>query len=76
MRGTSRSRYFLCVNNGGFPVSLEVKKIYRTLADPKAADRGLARVIDESGEDYLYPVDCFIPIELPRAASELFGLAS
>ena len=75
---TSRNqrRYVLCVENTGYPTSLEIRKIYRTLSDAVAARRGLARVIDESGEDYLYPKDYFVPIEVPRAASELFRLAS
>ena len=60
------SSYVLCVSNAGHPASLEVRKIYRGLPDPAAAGRGLIRVIDESGEDYLYPSDMFVPIKLPR----------
>jgi hypothetical protein len=70
------SRYVLCVDNTDYPASLEIRKIYRTLPDVVAARRGLARVIDESGQDYLYPQGYFVPIELPKAASELFRLAS
>jgi len=72
----TKRRYVLCVDNGGHPVSLEIRKIYKTLPDPAAARKGLARVIDESGQDYLYPQNWFVPIELPRSASELFRLAS
>lgn len=58
------AKHFVCINNKGWDTELKVRKIYRTLPD-KAADRaGWIRVIDESGEDYLYPSDRFIPIEL------------
>jgi hypothetical protein len=46
------------------------------LPDPVAASRGFVRVIDESGEDYLYPSDCFVAVELPRAAARVFVGAS
>jgi hypothetical protein len=58
----------LCIKNDGYPASLEVRKIYNPLPDPEANKHRLIRVIDESGEDYLYPRDLFIPIVLPRAA--------
>ncbi len=69
-------RYVLCVGNKGYPASLEVRKIYQRLPDPDAARRGLARVVDESGEDYLYPESYFLSIELPKTVSQLFPLAS
>lgn len=46
------------------------------IADARAAEHQLVRVIDESGEDYLYPVDYFVPIELPQAIEEVFALAA
>jgi hypothetical protein len=46
---------------------LELHKIYRVLPDEKATREGDIRVVDESGEDYLYPVDWFVPVEVPRA---------
>jgi hypothetical protein len=61
---TPSGGYFLCLSNGGHPASLEVRKIYQGVADPPAERRGLLRVIDESGEDYLYPSDLFVPIKL------------
>ena len=63
-----RQRYLLCVRNDGYPASLEVRKVYNLLPDPEANQHHLLRVIDESGEDYLYLRDFFIPIVLPRAA--------
>jgi uncharacterized protein YnzC (UPF0291/DUF896 family) len=50
-----RRRYVLCIKNDGYPASLEVRKIYNPLPDPEANKHRLIRVIDESGEDYLYP---------------------
>lgn len=57
--------YVLCINDGGYPESLEVRKLYPVLPDAKAASRKYIRVIDETGEDYLYPARYFVPIELP-----------
>ena len=67
-KALQRRRYLLCVKNDGYPASLEVRKIYKPLPDPEANKHRLIRVIDESGEDYLYPRDFFIPIALPKAA--------
>ena len=59
-------RFVVCINNTEYPASLELHKIYRVLPDEDAALDGDVRVIDESGEDYLYPADWFVPIEFPR----------
>lgn len=57
----------ICVRNDDYLASLELRKIYRSLPEPDAERRrGLIRVIDESGEDYLYPADHFVAIELPE----------
>ena len=64
--------YALCVENRGYPAALEVRKVYRVLPDLAAARRGLLRVVDESGEDYLYPARFFLRIEVPRAAIRVF----
>ena len=65
--------YLLCVNNDGYPASLEVRKVYRSLPDPVAASRGFVRVVDESGEDYLYRSELFVAVELPQAAVRAFA---
>ena len=70
------AQFLLCVHNEGYPVSLEVRKVYRALPDAAAAARHFVRVLDESGEDYLYPESWFVAIELPHAAAELFAEAS
>ena len=54
-------------NNDGYPTSLEVRKIYQILPDAEAATQGYVRIVDESGEDYLYPAAYFIALDLPRA---------
>jgi hypothetical protein len=64
--------YVVCISNEGYPVSLIVRRIYRVLADPEASGRGLVRVVDESGEDYLYPSGLFAQIELPREIERRF----
>ena len=68
-------QFLLCIDAAGND-DLEVRKIYEVLPDPKASEENYVRVIDESGEDYLYPTELFCPIEiaasirerLPRAA--------
>lgn len=72
MNSTEFSEFALCVKDGGYPASLEVRKIYRVLPDPDARRHGLLRVVDESGDDYLYPEDLFVPIELPVTARPAF----
>jgi len=58
------------VRNKDYPASLELRKVYRLLSDDRAAKHHQVRVIDESGEDYLYPQDYFVPIKLPQAAEK------
>ena len=58
--------YVVCVNNDGYPASLELHKIYRVLPDDDAGKNGDLRVIDESGEDYLYPANYFAFITVPE----------
>jgi hypothetical protein len=60
------ARLVICLNNSGHEVSLERRKIYVVVSDAKAQKHGLLRVIDESGEDYLYPAEIFIEAELPQ----------
>ena len=62
----SGKRLVVCIKNRGYDASLERRKIYQALPDSKAAKHGLIRVVDESGEDYLYPESFFAPIELPQ----------
>jgi hypothetical protein len=68
--------FVICVKNSRYLASLELRKIYRVLRDAEAAEFGLLRIVDESGEDYLYPADRFVPIELPSAARPAFSSRS
>jgi len=61
------SRFLICVENKGYAVSLEKRKIYVALPDPVALKHGQVRVIDESGEDYLYPKGFFLTITIPQS---------
>ncbi len=60
-------RFLLCVRNEGCE-DIELRKLYPQLPDAQAATSGYVRVIDESGEDYLYPARLFVPVELTSAA--------
>jgi hypothetical protein len=75
-RPQAASQYVVCVKNEEYPASLELRKLYPTVPDKPAERAGLIRVIDESGEDYLYPSDYFVPIKLPRTVQKAVQLAS
>jgi hypothetical protein len=68
----SPSKFVLRVRPGDSE-DLEARKVYEVLPDPKAAKEGYLRIIDESGEDYLYPADCFAVIRLPAAIIREFA---
>jgi len=76
----TKARFAICVNNGEYPAALELHKVYRVLPDKEAEQDGDLRVVDESGEDYLYPAECFVSVELPsktaRALSASFSSAT
>jgi hypothetical protein len=63
---TKKKRFVVCVRNTGYPASLELRKIYQALPDADAEAHNLVRVIDESGEDYLYPEKFFRALDLPQ----------
>jgi hypothetical protein len=76
-RQNLKMRYVVCVSNGGYPASLERRKIYQAIPDPLAAGHNMVRVIDESGQDYLYPADFFVPITLSQTvAKKAFSVAA
>jgi hypothetical protein len=58
---------FICIDNRGYEASLERRKIYEAVPDAGATRRGLLRIVDESGEDYLYPETRFVKVALPAA---------
>lgn len=65
--------FILCIHNDEYPVSLEKRKVYRVIADPQASQKNFVRIIDESGEDYLYPVSYFVPVQIPQVALSAFA---
>jgi hypothetical protein len=69
-------KFVVCINNQDYPASLEVRKLYQVLKDGQASQRQMLRIIDESGEDYLYPASYFADIEVPENLQQLFAVAS
>jgi len=63
-------KFVVCINNDDYLASLELHKIYRVLPDEDAAVHGDLRIIDESGEDYLYSAERFVPIVVPEAVQK------
>jgi len=75
-RRRKRRHFAVCVRNRGYPASLELRKIYEVLSDAEAAAHGLIRVIDESGEDYLYPKTFFVELDLTQPVETAIRRAS
>ncbi len=70
MKNINSHQLVICVKNEDYPASLEKRKIYEAIPDPDAAKYNQVRVIDESGEDYLYPEEYFVPVTLPKNVEE------
>lgn len=70
MNEEQKPQYVLCVRNNDYLASLETWKVYQRLPDADAEQYRQMRIIDESGEDYLFPADYFVGIELPTEAKE------
>ena len=70
MSATASHQFVTCIENKDYPASLEKRKIYEAISDPSAEKHGQIRVVDESGEDYLYPRDYFIPVSLPKKVED------
>jgi hypothetical protein len=62
----SEKTFAVCVNNKGYPASLELRKLYQVIPDEQTAKLRQIRVVDESGENYLYPEQYFAPVQLPQ----------
>ena len=73
---SAQHQFAICIENEGYPASLELWKVYRVLPDEKAAQHQLVRVIDESMEYYLYSESWFVPIKLPQAVEKAMLAAS
>ena len=64
---SERKHFAVCLRNPGYEGTLELRKLYEVLDDPSAETHIQIRVVDESGEDYLYPKSWFVPLEVPRS---------
>lgn len=64
------AKFAVCVDDAEYPASLELHKIYRVIPDSDASMDGELRIVDESGEDYLYPAERFVVVDLPRSVEE------
>ena len=71
-KATRHSKFVLCVCSGASE-DLEFRKVYEARPDRKAASEGYLRIVDESGEDYLYPSELFVPVRLPAATMRALG---
>lgn len=68
---SSTTHFAICIHNGDYAGTLDLRKVYEILDDPIAAKRNFIRVIDESGEDYLYPASWFVPVAIPETIEQL-----
>jgi hypothetical protein len=68
---SNTKQFAICVHHGAYAGALELRKLYEVLDDSAAASRNYVRVVDESGEDYLYPQAWFIPVFVPPGAEDL-----
>lgn len=71
-----KRHFMICVDNRGYETSLETRKIYEVLPDRTAERHHQIRVIDESGDDYLYPERYFAPVRLPHVTKEKLKLTT
>ena len=70
----TKRRFAICVSAGTYKASLEPRKVYRVVPDVSAEAKALLRVVDDSGEDYLFPARLFVPIEVPTKAIPAFAI--
>ena len=68
---TETKQFAICIQNGEYAGTLDLRKVYEIVQDPDAAGRNYVRVIDESGEDYLYPRSWFVPVAVPEGVEQL-----
>ncbi len=75
-KASDMAHFAVCLNNEGYPASLEVGKLYRVIPDKEADKHGYIRVVDESGEDYMFSSDRFHPVRLPPTIEKVLLAAS
>lgn len=72
----AKPQFFLCIQNDGYAASLQIRTVYPALSDPDAESHGMLRIVDESGDDYLFPASFFVPVDVPEAAAKVFAGAA
>jgi len=72
-RQVKNPRFVICINNSGYVDDLKVRTVYQVLPDASAARSNYLRIVDETGEDYLFPASYFMPIKLPSEVEQVFG---
>lgn len=70
-----KTRFYICINNDGYQASLEKRKLYQIVEDSQAEKLNMIRIIDESGEDYLFPSDYFLGVKLNKIVEESILMA-
>jgi hypothetical protein len=73
---TTQPRFAICISNAGYPDDLKVRTVYHILPDESAARSNYMRIVDETGEDYLYPAAYFVFIDVPPEAAEALMVAA
>ena len=68
------AKYSMCINNEGYLVSLTLRRVYRVISTEKEEQGGWVRVVDDTGEDYLFPAARFVPVQIPAEAESNFEL--
>lgn len=72
----TKRQFFLCIRNDDYAASLQVRTVYAAVSDPEAESHGMLRIVDESGEDYLFPASLFVPVDLPKVAEKVIAGAA
>ncbi|MEL6384553.1 MAG: hypothetical protein AAFQ89_19265 [Cyanobacteria bacterium J06626_18] len=66
-------KFVVCIQNQDYSASLEIRKLYQVMEDEQASQHNMIRIIDESGEDYLYPASYFATIEIPEGLQRMLA---
>lgn len=75
-RRSTELRFAICINDGGYVDDLKVRTVYQVLPDESAAKSDYLRIVDETGEDYLYPAAYFVLIDIPQKVEQAFALSN
>jgi hypothetical protein len=68
------AKYVMCIANAGNQASLTLRRVYKVIPDEKAEKRQMIRIVDDTGEDYLFSASCFVPVQIPQEGEPSFDL--